>query len=400
MSEAAATGGGAAAPSGGSAPAQGQGGPAPSNPANKGFTVSGMKRASLSAAPVTPVAATLAEKVSGSEAKPRIPGDPAKAAPDAAKTVADLPRDGVTGQQPDKPAGAAPDVLEQAPANDNADPFDRELHGVKLKELVEALERGDVPDALLDALGREIPDGEGKRRITLKEALDGNLRLSDYSRRLSQLDVQHKQFQAERAAFAEGLQSWREPQALIDGIESLGPEYERAFQAAVDLRVQEINALRKMPPEVRAVLERQKQQQRQMAQVIAENRRLKTTAQQQEHHAYRAQVQGLLTQHAPRLFKEAQLNFQNPVAKKMFGEHLSAIAGNAAMTLEHVQQAVRATAEELQMQRAAYAAQEQQRRPGGPLPPRAAAASAPPLTVQSQDTGKRGLKAGDFGRRR
>lgn len=118
-------------------------------------------------------------------------------------------------------ANADPDAELDAAADD-AEPFDDEpdaeqepevepIHGLKPDDILNAIKDGKIPDELMDKLTiTQTIDGEDVP-VTLAEARKNGMRLSDYSRKNNELQVERRQFETARDDLVTMVQSWKDP---------------------------------------------------------------------------------------------------------------------------------------------------------------------------------------------
>lgn len=138
------------------------------------------------------------------------------------------------------PAPTQNDALPpQEPANDNAqpppeqqlgqeqappeDPWMRQLHGVPVRELVDALERGELPEPVLNAIkgiakvnGKELP-------VSLREALNGYMRLTDHTQKTQELAKHFDELDNSRGQLRALFDGWdSKPEVFAQGMERMG----------------------------------------------------------------------------------------------------------------------------------------------------------------------------------
>lgn len=127
--------------------------------------------------------------------------DPGPGADDA------IPKEPAPGAQEDAAADADDGEPLDPPADDASEA--ELLHGLKQEDVLAALKEGRLPDELLEHLtitqtidGKEVP-------VTLAEARQNGMRLSDYSRKSNQLADDRRQFDGAREDFITMAKSWR-----------------------------------------------------------------------------------------------------------------------------------------------------------------------------------------------
>lgn len=97
------------------------------------------------------------------------------------------------------------------------------LHGVGLKELLEALRSGKLPEALYDKVELELLDGDNRWTDTINGARNGAMMRKKFQQKTAEFAEQQKTWSAERDDFVDNLRGWKgDPELLIDGLERLG----------------------------------------------------------------------------------------------------------------------------------------------------------------------------------
>lgn len=142
----------------------------------------------------------------------------------------------------DKPAEAANDNASIA-ASQAQEPTQREysddapwyqryeqgIHGVPAKELLEALERGTVPDALMGKL--RLAMGEDGYEGSLEELRSGAMMRRTFTQKSQELAEQRRSFEAEQGELVNYLSNWKQdPQQLLYGMRRLGMPIQEVAQ--------------------------------------------------------------------------------------------------------------------------------------------------------------------------
>lgn len=254
------------------------------------------------------------------------------------------------------------------------DLLEEAIHGRKGREILESIKAGQLPEELAAALkgvakinGQDVP-------VSFAEALKGYQRMGDYTRSKQEL-------QRERAEVREAMQSvnglfesWNNGESLIAGIKRLGKAKEFGEAAMNYVREQwQEEQLRKQNPD--AWQARQE--------VKAERERREALEQQlkaQPNPRAERQTQALADQIESLVFPafEASSIKDTPFARERFSENFRALFNEGDDLGQVVQDAVRATADQLSDLAAKYQAQQAANDNGkpklnpAPLPPRAA----------------------------
>jgi hypothetical protein len=125
------------------------------------------------------------------------------------------------------------DLPPQQPANDNAqqaqdgteqaeDPWTRQLHGVPVRELVEALERGELPEAVLTAIKGIAKVGGKELPVSLREALNGYMRLTDHTQKTQELARFADELDQSKAQMRGLFEGWEKPEVYAQAMERMG----------------------------------------------------------------------------------------------------------------------------------------------------------------------------------
>lgn len=173
-----------------------------------------------------------------------------------------------------------PDALDALATDGDADgddaapdPLAEELHGMKAAEIIAAIKDGNVPEALFDALTVEIGEGDDKQRISLREALnessEDRMRLRDFSRAHGKLRQREAALDARDANVVESLKRViSNPATSFEDLRTLGMSEETLEQACLAY-AQERIAYREMSPQMRAIIDRDRETRRNQAQLEA-----------------------------------------------------------------------------------------------------------------------------------
>jgi len=252
--------------------------------------------------------------------------------------------------------GEQPDAVDEPELEgETLDLLEAELHGHKGRAILEALKAGGLPAELLAVLkatakvnGQEIP-------VTLKEALEGYQRTSDYTRGKQELQTQRRQVQEKLAALDGMITGWDSGDKLLAGLRRLG-KGDAFRQAAISYAREELENKRLMtenPAAYQARLEAKAEREKREA--LEEKLRTQPDvraerAQQQ----FAEQLQSLVFP----AFEQHSIK-DTPFARERFGANFRAIYDSDGDLAEQVQLAARATAEELSDLAARFQASQQ-----------------------------------------
>lgn len=247
----------------------------------------------------------------------------------------------------------------------------------------------------------KLPNGS-TIKATPEQLVAGNLRQSDYTRKLIDAQKMHGQAQNLIQLETQRRQQWRNPQALVQGLTQMG--LEEAFVQAVDMHVQQELQFRKLPPDRKAQI----QYERRLAQMDAEYQSRIQQYEQQLRQAGQPDVQATTEQYYQQImpamdaaFKRLNIPPKNAFAQQEFVKALEIrfSMGSGQLTQEMIDDAAESVADIVEDKRAAIRlaneALARQGRNGGALPPRRMA-GAPGQTVSTN--GKRSRPSDFAGR--
>lgn len=180
------------------------------------------------------------------------------------------------GEGPDaeEPADIEAEGLDiEQPHDDGEEPVDdawleelrdyKEVHGLSAKELLSALQAGNIPESLLDKLMIELKDGDETWTASIAEAKNGAMRSARFTKKMTALANERNAFAQERTQFGAErdqlvgmITNWKaDPLALLNGMRKLGMPIEDAARAYAE----ELHQLEQMGPGAREMfLEKQK----------------------------------------------------------------------------------------------------------------------------------------------
>ena len=412
---------------------EGNGAAAPATPANFEANIAARNAPAATPAPA-PAAASATPPpgiTHGVPAPANAPTEDPAAVFNAALQAANQPANDNAIDPSSDPALAAIQAEQQ---QGQADPFAEEVHGLQLRAIVDAIKNGQLPNEVLEHVkvtakvnGRELP-------ISVREAANGYMRLSDYTQSTQRVAQEQQQVEAikaqlrgvfegwdkpegyEQAMFRMGLvpqmratltKNWGTPQqpnvqGFLDDMRRLG--HWDTFVAAADTFGMQWGAEQKLDPGVRAELERQRSEMwkaRLAAEAEVEQNKLKAwqaerdqllrAREQQRNPQERQQVQQKMEAMRAEAFTKHGIP-NTPGARKTYEDNRDALIRLArqrgqGLTMEQlVADAVQATQEQLgdalhelrsrQPAQQQSAAPQQQPAAQGALPARPAAAPA------------------------
>ncbi len=196
----------------------------PATPGNFGDRIAANVAAAPAPAPAAPAAAPPAPPAArmphpGATAPATAatqPADPMAAilpttpANDNAQLTPDPALELITGQAPAEPAEAAPD------------PWAEEIHGVTARDFVESLKRGELPSQALEHLQIPVKPNGQEMMVSAREAANGYMRLSDYTRDKMAVADRERAIEADKAKLAKLFAGWDKPEGFEQGAQAMG----------------------------------------------------------------------------------------------------------------------------------------------------------------------------------
>lgn len=137
---------------------------------------------------------------------------------------------------------------------DNLKPH-RQLHGVDIEKLVEALANGELPPELAAVLKTTLKNGEDTQEVSYADLQKNGMFHWDYTRKLQALSDEKRSFHADKDGFLNEVSSWRDPKTLLEAME----HYEFPILDAAKLLAERLDKLHKMHPAERAAYEKEQQ---------------------------------------------------------------------------------------------------------------------------------------------
>lgn len=263
----------------------------------------------------------------------------------------------------------------------------------------------DMPEWLMDKLATANINGR-QYRVTMREAIEGYQRLSDYSRGKQELTQAMQQAENVTSRMRGMVESWKDPQQLFKGMQRLG--LEKVFAEAAIAWAGEEMQFRQLPPEAQQAFARAKEAERRAEALESQLRRQQQQQPPPQQHS-KAQIDAYLQQTLPQIFEHYQLQDSPPAWNYLIG-HTRALWDGDPNTIGHaLDKAARATVENLQDLAQRYrdagqpqeAAQVQQQatrmKQKTALGPRAVPGAAPPQAKQ-RGTRRGGGNLSDFDR--
>src|ERR1700748_1337120 len=257
------------------------------------------------------------------------------------------------------------------------------VHGVQAQEILEALERGEIPQALYDKLRFQLRDGDNEMEVDLHTLQNGAMMQSAFTRKTQELAAEKKAFFAERDEFADYLRGWqKDPQQLLDGLERLGmPVLDAAKLLAERLTYADtLNAA--VPGSGDQWMEAQKSK-AELEDLRREQQRMQERQQQAQQQDKTTKVRTTLQNTSKEIFSKIGLELEES-SWNLYTQHVQAIydakpAGNQKLTKLDLERAARATKAQIDQYAQQYLNRKPKKAPGlGAAPLDAGAPKAVP----------------------
>lgn len=295
-----------------------------------------------SAAPVPP---SPDAQNTGDDAQSRWAGDlpPSSDEPPMALDDDQAAMEDALGQQ-EPPPGAELDENNQPVA----DPLDADVHGVKAREVLEALGKGVFPEALADKVLFEVNPNGQKRMVNAAELKSGYMRQVDYTRGTEKLAAARREAAQFERGWTDTLESWKgDPESLRRGMRRFGLG-DALFKAARAIAAEEYE-LQQMTPEQAAVVRENRRLKEERDELEERTRAAEQTKEQRRRAAMQEKRSRILQELSPVAFQRANLP-ENEVSRQHYIQHLRVLmrAENAnEPTIDLCTRAATAAAESL-----------------------------------------------------
>jgi hypothetical protein len=241
-----------------------------------------------------------------------------------------------------------------------AEPISQEQYARDYQELKAKWDSPELPEELLGRLGPAMIDGQ-KYMIPVSEAFKGYQRNCDYSNKLAEVSQVRNETMQMRQGMQNLVNDLGNGETFRRAMRALGPAAVKGFHEAAKLHAIEWNALQQMPPQQRAVYERNQEMEQRLYQMEMQNQRLAMQAQQQQAQQPDRQtmyIANQLAQMAPLAMKRVGLE-PSPFAEQIFQTHFANMMetlNGGDLTTDFVTQVMQATKETVD----AYVAKSQQ----------------------------------------
>jgi hypothetical protein len=242
------------------------------------------------------------------------------------------------------------------------------VHGVQAQEILEALERGEVPPALHDKLRFQLRDGDNETEVDLAALQNGAMMQRNFTRKSQELAEERKAFYSERDEFAGYLTNWKtDPQQLLYGMERMGlPVLEAAKLLAERLTYADtLNAA--VPGSGDEWMEAQKSK-AELADLRRAQQAQLDQAQQVQQADKTSKVRTNLQNTSKEIFNKIGLEIEES-SWSLYTQHVQAIfdakpSGNQKLTKQDLERAAKATKTQIDQYAQAYLKRQPKKAPG------------------------------------
>ena len=190
----------------------------------------------------------------------------------------------------------------------------KQLHGVELTELVEALSQGILPPEVAKHVRMQFKNGEDTWEGTLEEARREHMMHRDYTQKTQRFQEERAGWNKEKDDFLGMLQNWKsKPDALLAGLEHLEfPILEAAKLLAY--RHRELDA---MSPDERRLYDEKQKFEKERYKFNQEQQNIARTKKEHENRVAQKHYEDTVTGTAQRLYQESGVPY-NDATWKLF----------------------------------------------------------------------------------
>lgn len=233
----------------------------------------------------------------------------------------------------------------------------KELHGVQLTELLQALADGKIPEALWDKLSIPMKDGEHEWEDTIANARNGAMMRRNYTQKLQQFSQERDAFNAEKNELVGLLHGWKSDTSgkqLLAAMRKMGMPFEQAARAFAEelYRMEELQkaeAEGKVPQGTAAALQQKQQLEQELAELKMQREQFQGNQQKQQTEQQTKQIVEAVKNEAVKSFEKAGLK-RTEGSWNVFLNHLNAVwtAKGAAPSRAEIHECVLAAKEDVE----------------------------------------------------
>lgn len=226
---------------------------------------------------------------------------------------------------------------------DEGDPWEADLHGLKTRDVVEAIKNGEIPAELHEHIQVPVKVNGEERLVPLREAAQGYQRAVDYSRSKWQLQQDRQAHRSEVTELKTMIDGWKKSGGMRAGFKKLGLlEAFHQEAAAYGLEKYKEDQLRATNPQAYEAHQ-------QLMKEREERERLQHELSRKPKQDNQREVDGFwhsVSEMYPAAFKKHAIK-DSRFAQQRFGAIFEAIYDEKVDLAEQVDAAAQATAEEL-----------------------------------------------------
>lgn len=220
----------------------------------------------------------------------------------------------------------------------------KELHGLPVKDVLQALAEGRLPEEFHDLIKIKLKNGDQEWESPLSKARKEAMLHHDYTNKLQAFARERDEYHADKNEFIEMLQSWKtNPEALLSGLERL----DFPMLDAAKLLAKRHKELQDMTPRERELYEAKQQLERELNKNKYEAKRQEKAQAEARSKADGDKMADFVSNTAHTLFAKNQIPVE-PKTWNMFLQKFQIVAGSyptgTQWTADMVEAAVEAAA--------------------------------------------------------
>ena len=232
----------------------------------------------------------------------------------------------------------------------------RQLHGLELQEVLQALANGQIPEALWDKLRIPLKDGDEEWEDTIGAARDGAMMRHNFTKKAQALAQERDAFHKERTDLIDYMKGWKEdPRKLLAGLRKLGMPYDAMARAYAEevAQFEHLSALEqegKLPPGTAKALQQKQELEAQLEEQRVQIQRAQAQQQTQQTDEQAKQIGEQVKTHSVQALNELGYKLDDGTLTEgvweMYKTHLQAVwnvNGGQAPSRMQIREAARAT---------------------------------------------------------
>lgn len=234
----------------------------------------------------------------------------------------------------------------------------KELHGVQLTELLQALADGKLPEALWDKLSMTMKDGDQEWEDTIANMRGSAMMRANYTKKLQQFAQERDAFHAEKNELVGLLHGWKSDTSgkqLLAAMRKMGMPFEQAARAFAEEHyhmeeLQKAETEGRIPQGTVAALQQKQQLEQELAELKMQRQQTEGTQQKQQTEQQTKQIVDAVKAEALKSFERSGLKATNG-SWNVFLNHLNAVwtAKGAPPSKAEIHECVLAAKEEVEV---------------------------------------------------